>query len=187
VGDARKRNEVLRTAIVETIHKLILTEEYIAEAQRLSIAQNKTLKLMYQTWWVQWVARAIMVGFIIYSILNRMDFAAILFGVFLVISFFGEWFGRRTLAKARERVRGKGSTTVVSMNEQGVDIDGALGNSHLKWPAILQPAIYPQGVLIKFSRLSTLWLPDQSLVEGSSADVRQLLAEHIDKSDTDAT
>jgi hypothetical protein len=171
---------------VKTTHKLILTEEYIAEAQRLSIAQNKTLKLMYQTRWLHWVARVLMVGFIIYSILNHMDSAAILFGVFLVISLFGEWFGRRSLAKAREGVRAKGSTTMVSINEQGVDIDGALGNSHLKWPAILQPAIYPQGVLIRLSRLSALWLPDQSLIEGSSADVRQLLAEHIDKSDTNA-
>jgi hypothetical protein len=53
----------------------------------------------------------------------------------------------RGTAKARKKVRAKGSTSVVSMNEQGVDIDGALGNSHLKWPAILQAAIYPQGVL----------------------------------------
>jgi hypothetical protein len=184
MGDARKRSGLLRTTIVKTTHRLILTEEYIAEAQRLSIAQNKMLKLMYQTWWVQWLARVIMVGFIIYLILNHMDSAAVLFGVFLAISFWGEWFGRRSLAKARERLRAKGSTTVVSMNEQGVDIDGALGNSHLKWPAMLQPAIYPQGVLIRFSRLSALWLPDQSLIEGSSADVRQLLADNIDKSDT---
>lgn len=169
---------------MKTTHHLVLTEEYIAEAQRFSIAQHKTLKLMYQTWWVQWLARVVMVGFIIYSILNHMYSVAALFGVFLAISFWGEWFGRRNLAKARKNVRAKGSTNVVSMNEQGVDIDGALGNSHLKWPAMLQPAIYPQGVLIRFSRLTALWLPDQALIEGSPADVRQLLAENVEKSDS---
>jgi hypothetical protein len=168
---------------VKTTHQIVLTEEYIAEAQRLSIAQHKTLKWMYQTWWVQWVARVVMGGFIIYSLLNHMDSVAALFGVFLAISFWGEWLGRRNLAKARKNVRAKGSTSVVSMNEQGVDIDGALGNSHLKWPAMLKPVIYPQGVLIKFSRLSGLWLPDQALVEGSPADVRQLLAENVEKLD----
>ena len=50
---------------------MVLTEEYIAEAQRLFIAQHKTLKWMYQTWWVQWVARVVMGGFIIYSLLNH--------------------------------------------------------------------------------------------------------------------
>jgi hypothetical protein len=161
-----------------------LTEDYIAEAQRLSIAQNKTLKFMYQMWWVQWLARAVMVGFIIYSLMNHIQSTAALFGVLLAISFWAQWFGRRTLAKARKNVRAKGSTSVVSINEQGVDIDGALGNSHLKWPAMLQPAIYPQGVLIRFSRLAAFWLPDQALTEGSPADVRHLLAENIGKSDS---
>ena len=169
---------------MKTTHHLVLGEEYIAEAQRLSIAQHETLKFMYQSWWVQWIARVVMVGFIIYSLLNHMYFVAAMFVAFLAISFWGEWFGRRNLAKARKNVRAKGSTSVVSMNEQGLDIDGALGNSHLKWPAMLQPVIYPQGVLIKFSRLSGLWLPDQALIEGSPADVRQLLAENVEKSDT---
>ena len=136
-------------------------------------------------WWVQWVARIIIVGFIIYSLMNHIVSTAALFGVFLAISFLGEWFGRRNLAKARDNVRAKGSTTVVSMSEQGVDIDGALGNSHLKWPAMLQPTIYPQGVLMRLSRLSAMWLPDETLIEGSPADVRQLLARNIDKSNID--
>jgi hypothetical protein len=175
----------LLKAIVKTTHQIILTEEYIAEAQRFSIAQNMALKWMYQMWWVQWVARIIIVGFIIYSLMNHIVSTAALFGVFLAISFLGEWFGRRNLAKARDNVRAKGSTTVVSMSEQGVDIDGALGNSHLKWPAMLQPTIYPQGVLMRLSRLSAMWLPDETLIEGSPADVRQLLARNIDKSNID--
>jgi hypothetical protein len=133
---------------MKTTHTIILTEDYIAEAQRLSIAQNKTLKWMYQSWWLQWLARAFMVGFIIYALMNHMESSAALFGVFLAISFYGEWFGKRSLARARSKVRAKGTTTVVCMNEQGVDLDGALGNSHLKWLAMLQPAIYPHGVLL---------------------------------------
>jgi hypothetical protein len=170
---------------MRTTHTIILSDEYIAEAQRLSISQNKTLKWMYQSWWLQWLARAFMVAFIIYALMNHMESLAVLFGVFLAISFLGEWLGKRGLAKARNNVRAKGTTTVVSINEQGVDLNGALGNSHLKWLAMLQPAVYPQGVLLRYSRFSALWLPDKALTEGSAADVRRLLAENISTSATD--
>jgi hypothetical protein len=102
-----------------------------------------------------------------------------LLGVILVLSFTGEWLGRRNLAKARNRVRGKGTTTTVSMDDKEIAIENANGNSHLKWSAMLQPVIYADGVLIKFSRLAMVWLPDQALIEGSPADVRKLLAENV--------
>jgi hypothetical protein len=114
-----------------------------------------------------------------------MESTAALFGFLLVISIWAEWFGRRSLAKARRNVRTMGSTSVVSINEDGVDIDGALGNSHLKWAAMLQSVVYPQGVLIRLSRISALWLPDHALTEGSPAEVRLLLAEHVGDSETD--
>jgi hypothetical protein len=47
---------------VKTTHQIVLTDEYIAEGQRLSISQNKTLKFMYQTWWMWWLPRVAMVG-----------------------------------------------------------------------------------------------------------------------------
>ncbi len=74
----------------------------------------------------------------------------------------------------------KGTTTTVSINEQGVDVVGAHGNSHTKWSAMLPPAVYPNGVALKFNRIATLWLPDSALVGGSPGDVRQLLREHIE-------
>ena len=121
----------------------------------------------------------LMVGLIIYSLLSHSGSGAALFAAFLALSFWGEWFGRRSLAKARRNVRAKGSTTVVALSGQGVDIDGAHGNSHLKWSALLRPAIYPQGVLIRFPRVTGLWLPDKALIEGLPADVRKLLSENI--------
>jgi hypothetical protein len=165
--------------ILKTRHQFVLTDEYIEDAQRLTIAQNKTLKLLYQTWWVWWLPRVVIAGVIIYCLLHHLESTAAVLGTFLVVHFWGQWFGRRTLAKARKNLRTKGSTSVVSMNDQGVDIDGAHGTSHLKWSAMLLPTIYPQGVLIKFSRLVGLWLPDHALTEGSPADVRKLLAENV--------
>jgi hypothetical protein len=43
----------------------------------------------------------------------------------------------------------------------------------------LVPLVYPNGVLLKFSRLSGIWLPDCALIEGSAEDVRKLLAENV--------
>jgi hypothetical protein len=166
---------------MKTTHRITLTDDYIAEAQRLAIAQNNVLKWLYQSWWIQWVARIILVGFITYSLLNHMPSSAAMFGFFLVFSLFGEWFGRRGLAKARRNVRAKGTTTTISMSEAGIDMDGALGNSHLKWAAMLTPVILDNGVLIKTSRTAIIWLPDQTLVEGSPSDVRCLLSENVDK------
>ena len=77
--------------------------------------------------------------------------------VFLLFTFLGEFLSRRTLARARNRSKSKGSTTTVSMDENGVDIEGALGKSHLKWAALLPPAITPNGVLLRFSRPSGVW------------------------------
>ncbi|MFL6600871.1 MAG: YcxB family protein [Steroidobacteraceae bacterium] len=65
------------------------------------------------------------------------------------------------------------------MHDEGIDTSSALGNSHLKWTIMLQPAIFQDGVLIKLSRVNMIWLPDSALVEGSAADVRQLLAANV--------
>jgi hypothetical protein len=162
------------------MHRIVLTDEYITEAQRLAIAQNKTLKFMYQTWWAWWLPRLAMIGFIIYFIVNNFDWSlTAIFGAFLVLSFSGEWLSRRGLAKARKKTRFKGSTTTVSMDENGVDIVGAAGNSHSKWMLMLPPAIRANGVLVRFSKLGWIWLPDQALIEGSPEDVRKLLAENL--------
>jgi hypothetical protein len=165
--------------ISNTTHKFVMTDEYIAEAQRLSIAQNKTLKFFYQTWWVWWLPRIVIVVMIIVLYLINMGSTIAILGVALVLSFTGEWFGQWNLAKARKKVSTKGTAATVTMNGQGIDMEGANGSSHLKWSAMLQPAIYPDGVLIKFSRFAMVWLPDQALIGGSPADVRQLLAENV--------
>jgi hypothetical protein len=65
-----------------------------------------------------------------------------------------------------------------SMDENGVDLVGEAGNSHSKRMLMLPPAISANGVLVRFTRLGWIWLPDQSLVEGSPDDVRKLLAEN---------
>jgi hypothetical protein len=165
---------------MKTTHRIVLTDEYIAEAQRLTIAQNKTLKFMYQTWWARWLPRVVIVAAIIYFVVASFDWGAIaLFGGFLALSFLGEWWGRCGLAKARNRVRFKGSTTTISMDENGVDVVGEAGNTHGKWSGLLPPVVYPNGVMVRFSRLAAIWLPDSALVEGSAEDVRRLLAENV--------
>jgi hypothetical protein len=165
--------------MVKTKHQFVMTDDYIAEAQRLSIAQNKTLKLFYQTWWVWWLPRPVILGFVLYLLLNHAESSAALFGFLLIFHFAAEWLGRRNLAKARNRVRTKNTTSTVTMSEKGVELDGANGSSQIKWAAMLSPAIYPSGVLIKFSRFAMVWLPDKALIEGSAADVRQLLADNV--------
>ena len=165
---------------MKTTHQIVLTDEYIADAQRLAIAQNTALRLMYQTWWFVWIPRFILLGAaIVFWLLNYSDFIVLFFALMCAFSFLGQFLLRRNLTKARRQFRTKGTTTTVSMDANGIDTNGAFGNSHLKWVAVLKPAIYSNGVLVKLSRLWMLWLPDQCLVEGTPAEVRQLLANNV--------
>jgi hypothetical protein len=166
-------------ADMKTTHRFVLTDDYIANAQRVGISQNRALKFLYQTWWTWWLPRVFMVPSMIVLYLMNLGFPAALFGVMLVLSFAGEWVGRRGLARARNRIRGKGTAVSVSMDQQEIAIENENGNSHLKWSAMLQPAIYADGVLIKLSPVAMVWLPDQALIEGSPDDVRKLLAENV--------
>jgi hypothetical protein len=165
---------------LKTTHRIFVDDAYIAETQRLALAQNKALKLMYQTLWGGWLPRLVLfvcgVSFMFAEILRPAGAFSI---ALLVLSFGGEVLKRRGLAKARKKVRTKGSTNTVTMDDQGIVTSSVFGTSRLEWTIMLPPAIYPDGVLIKLSRASMVWLPDQTLVEGSPADVRQLLAENV--------
>jgi hypothetical protein len=176
----------LNSRFMKTTHQILLTDDYIAEAQRLSIAQNTTLRLMHQTWWLLWLSRLILLAAAIvsYWILDDWIFPVFFIGGMIALSFLGQYMFRRNLAKARKKSPAKDTTTTVSMDANGIDLSGANGNSQLKWSALLKPTIYSNGALIKFTRFSMLWLPDQSLIEGTPAQVRQLLAENVKDHET---
>ena len=163
-----------------TTHQIVMTDEYIAEALRMAIAQNTGLRLMHQTWWFLWIPRFCFLGAGIAFWLSSDSysipvFCALMFG----LSFLSQFLLRRNLINTRRQFRAKGTTTTVSLDANGIDALGAFGNSHLKWVAVVNVAIYSNGVLLKFSRLSMLWLPDQYLLEGTPAEVRQLLADNV--------
>jgi len=161
---------------MKTVHQLLLSDEYIAESQRINIAQNRTLRFLYQTWWVWWLPRIIFAGVMVFCLAFRQLWEAGLFGGALLFSFLGERSSRRSLLKARSRVRAKGTTTMVSMHEQGIDIVGALATSHLRWEALRHSVVMSDGVLIKITSAHGLWLPDCTLVEGTPEEVRQLIS-----------
>ena len=165
---------------MRTTHRILVDNEYIETSQRLSISQNKALRLIYQTWWVKWPPRVVLSACVVAGVfLEPLRLAGVLCGVLLALSFGNEAFKRRTLAKARDRVRTKGSTSIVTMDDQCIETSGPFGTSRLNWQIMLKPVIYPDGVLIKLSRANMIWLPDAALVEGSPAEVRQLLAANV--------
>lgn len=165
---------------MRTTHRILVNDEYISVSQRLLIAQNRGWRLIFQAWWVRWLPRVVLLAFVVTSFFVQiLRPAAVLCGVLLALSFGGEAFKRRSLAKARERVREKGSTISVTMDDQAIETSTAFGASRLNWKIMLEPVIYPDGVLIKLSRVSMFWLPDAALVEGSPADVRELLATNV--------
>jgi hypothetical protein len=162
-------------AQVKTIHQIVLSDDYLAQAQRLTIKHNKALRLMYGSWWVWWVPRIALAFAIVFLLMHNITDVVWLPAGFIILSFAVEWATRRSLARSRKRARAKGSTVTVIMDETGLYVAGVLGTNNVKWAALSAPKLMSDGVLINLKRTSSLWLPDNCLVEGSPKDVRQIL------------
>jgi YcxB-like protein len=165
--------------MTKTVHRIAWDDAYLAAAQRAMIAQNWFFRHIYLTWWTWWLPRVGIVGIVGWlaetGVKFDWSFYAFIAG-FLLLTFFGEYWGRRSLARARARNRSRGSTTMVTMSDEGIEIVGALGSSRLKWKAPRSISVKPDGVLLMHSNLSGLWLPDSALAEGTRDDVRQLVS-----------
>ena len=151
----------------------------IAAAQRIIIAHNMALRLVYQTWWTWWLPRFAVIGIVGGLAAEGLNFHWNFYAfitAFLLLSVFGEYWAHRSLGHARARAKQKGSTTSITMSDEGIDIAGAYGSSHLKWKGLHSQVVKPDGILILFSNISGLWLPDTALAEGTPGDVRELVA-----------
>lgn len=161
---------------MKTVHQVLLTDAYAAEAQGIVIAENPALRFFYQTWWVRWLPRFVFaVGIALCLAVGFPVGAAVLAGL-LVLGFVVHHLARRSHAKVRRLGRTKGTTTIVSMDEDGIDMVGAFSNTHLQWEGLrFRPAVRPEGVLLKVSKTRGVWLPDRMLTEGTAGEVRQLV------------
>ena len=84
-----------------------------------------------------------------------------------------------TWRRRADEVHYKGSVVTYLMDARGLDNVTRINNSHLQWAVFSRAIAYPQGVLLKMQTNAYVWLPDNSLIEGSAGDVRQLVADHI--------
>lgn len=172
--------------MTKTVHRIVWNDAYIAAAQRLIIAQNWSMRLMYQTWWVWWIPRVLLVAVFGWLFVAGVNVGLTVYGYligFLFLHAFGEYWARRSLARARARYRNRGSRTTVTMRDEGIDMVGALSSSQLKWNAPRSISVKPDGVLLMMSNLTGVWLPDAALAEGTPNDVRQLIAENRGRTD----
>ncbi|HEX4240006.1 MAG TPA: hypothetical protein VHZ53_01245 [Steroidobacteraceae bacterium] len=166
---------------MKVAYSVPVTDEYLKDVQRLVLAQNTGLRLIYQTWWFMWPPRIVSAGFIVWMCLSDAPSFSIvaLFGAVLIFTFIQPMLSRRALAKARNRNPIKGSTVTFSIDEQGVNTIGPNSNSLMQWSGLPSAIFYPQGVLLKVHARGVMWLPDESLVEGIPADARALVRQNV--------
>jgi hypothetical protein len=166
---------------METTHRVEVTEEYLKEAQRLVLSQNKTLRLMYLNRGLWWSALLVVLGAVIFlATMHALDsFLGLFFGAAITMAASSQLLIPRSLAKARNRNPMKGSIVTVSMDETGVDSVTPVSNAHLQWAGVPSAIIYAEGVLLRMQTRTYLWLPDVSLIQGSPGDVRGLLANQV--------
>jgi len=166
---------------MRTTHRVVADDDYLKEAQRISISQVAALRLIYQTPLIWWSCRAILVAAIIFMI--EIDYArgAILPALFVLWSSIAPRTQEKSLSKARERSPVKGALVVFSLNEEGFESAAPNRTSQVKWAGVSRAILYPHGVLLELSPRNHSWLPDKSLTEGSPADLRQWLTDHREK------
>ena len=87
---------------MRTTHRVVADDDYLKEAQRLSISQVAALRLIYQTPLIWWSCRAIFVAAIIFMIAIDYARGAILSALFLLLSFIPPRSQEKSLSKARE-------------------------------------------------------------------------------------
>jgi hypothetical protein len=166
---------------MKTMHRVEVTEEYLKEAQRLVLSQNKTLRMIYLNRGLWWLSLVALVGSVIFlAATHALDwFLGLFFGAAITLSVLGQILMPRSLAKARKRNPMKGSVVTYSMRELGVDSVTPVSNAHLQWAAFSLAIIYADGVLLKIQSRTYLWLPDVSLTEGSPEEARQFVRNHV--------
>jgi hypothetical protein len=86
---------------MKTLHRIVLIDEYIKDAQHLMIAQNTTLRLIYQTWWLPRVAIAGAMGILLFE---GYALEAWITSVFLLFTFLGEFLSRRTFSQGAQSI-----------------------------------------------------------------------------------
>jgi hypothetical protein len=162
-----------------TLHKIVWDDTYIATSQRMLIETRSWSTRVLYRWWGWWIPRIVIVGILGWLIATGVKLDSMSYAYFvgaLILNFFGELWIHRSLVRARGRHRNRGSTTTVTMSEDGIDTIHALGDSHLKWKAPRSIRVKQDGILLMVSSLAGLWLPDAALTEGTPAEVRQLVA-----------
>jgi hypothetical protein len=165
---------------MKVAYSVPVTDEYLKDVQRLVLAQNTGLRLIYQTWWFMWPPRIVSAGFIVWMCLSDAPSFSIvaLFGAVLIFTFIQPMLSRRALAKARNRNPIKGSTVTFSIDEQGVNTIVQTATRSCNGPACRQRSSIRK---VCFSRCTQEGScgPDESLVEGIPADARALVRQNV--------
>jgi hypothetical protein len=160
-------------------YKVVFTDEYLEEAQRIAIAQNRTLRLLYQSQWVRWGPRVILALALIPVIMFQVYWGAAIIAFPLLMSFLQPIHSRRSLARARRSNPVRGSETSISMNDGGLDLVSAHSHGHTDWAGVMRVTLYSNGVLLELQPRRFVWLPDQCLIEGTPEQVRSSLSAHV--------
>jgi hypothetical protein len=164
---------------MQATHRIVFDDGYLRKTQRLAIAQDWALKfVVYPTYWRWWPIRAALLVGVLFTYKGAEWVGLASFSLLFVASFLGPLFLQHALSKAR-RNRFTDSVATFSLTGDGIDTVGLDGTTHVQWSAVVKASIHPEGVLLKFTERNYVWLPDQSLTDGSPAAARQLVDAHV--------
>lgn len=159
-------------------YRITVTEAYLKKAQTNWLAHDPKLRfvsLMLNDK-VVWGSRIVIIGAGLFLTLYAgPNFVVIaMFSLVLLGSFVGTY----RMKKARSRAARKNAVLSVSMSEDGVSTASQHSNANFQWAAFTRAVAYPEG-LVLVREVAGVWLPDQSLIEGTPQGARDMASKKV--------
>ncbi len=93
----------------------------------------------------------------------------------LIAAMFARIYARRRLQQAAQAYE----TSTVVMHEGGLTFTSPNATANVKWSAYERAVRFPDGIMLLKGRVTSRWLPDKSLKEGTSQQATDLVASKL--------
>jgi hypothetical protein len=165
---------------MKTTHRILLDEQYDKFTESLAVANSPFYSRLAVNPWFRWPVRGVLFAGVTYFLFRHNWTAAALAGVILATSLRQvAAANRKRKERVRDRITADDTVATYALDDIGLEFASKRSTVNLQWPDVIAAILYPQGVLLKLTETGFMWLPDQSLTEGSPADVRHLVEQHV--------
>jgi YcxB-like protein len=129
--------------------------------------------------WLRWGTRLALTALLLYLGALRDWTGVVLVGLGLLGSFGAEILQRRSAQRSRERAVRCAGELLIDIDDAGLTAADGHSRDTLPWTEFADAAEHPDGVMLTLNSRGGYWLPDSALTEGTPAQIRNLIGQHL--------